>query len=587
MFRRAFVPLVVVLSLASGASAQVSVEAEFSRDAIGVKSYPGAPRLAERAGIAPAVVVPAATEAAADRILEMQQWNDAGKLPFRNGFTRALGDPVSVRLEGALAAKTGAVASHARGLVSTTERGTLVWSGSVRVDGAHRVRLHLSNVHLPEGAVLWVYGKDQQPVGFDRDLLHDGSLYAPSVSGPLVHLEIEIPFPKRPMDVASFEIRDFVELFPAASLRSLDPVRNAPDCLVNAACVSAGTFEAIAVARAAGALIYFVSGGDGAVCSGGLMNDTVPSTFVPYFLTANHCVDDQATASTVEAYFDYRAACGTSTYPPFPTSHNGATLLATSANTDFTLLRLNSVPEGRGFLPWTTASPVSGMKLHRLSHPFPYEVPKPYPQAYSSTIVSTALPSCDGLPSSTFLYSNLGDGGTYPGSSGSPVMLTSGVVVGQLYGGCGPTSEDGCDSINNSTVDGRFAVSYPFMAAYLNPIIDACAPNATTLCLSDDRFKVQATWQSTSSSGTANVVELTPDTGYLWFFSSTNVEAMVKIINGCGLNSRYWVFAAGLTDTRVQITVTDTKTGSVKTYTNPLGTAFAPIQDTSAFATCP
>jgi hypothetical protein len=36
----------------------------------------------------------------------------------------------------------------------------------------------------------------------------------------------------------------------------------------------------------------------------------------------------------------------------------------------------------------------------------------------------------------------------------------------------------------------------------------------------------------------------------------------------------------------VVLKVTDTQTGQVKTYVNPQGTAFAPIQDTSAFA-CP
>ncbi len=33
--------------------------------------------------------------------------------------------------------------------------------------------------------------------------------------------------------------------------------------------------------------------------------------------------------------------------------------------------------------------------------------------------------------------------------------------------------------------------------------------------------------------------------------------------------------------------MTDTQTGAVKTYDNPQGTAFRPIQDSSAFATCP
>jgi hypothetical protein len=42
-----------------------------------------------------------------------------------------------------------------------------------------------------------------------------------------------------------------------------------------------------------------------------------------------------------------------------------------------------------------------------------------------------------------------------------------------------------------------------------------------------------------------------------------------------------------LTNVRVVTTVTDTANGAVRTYTNPQGTRFAPVQDTAAFATCP
>jgi hypothetical protein len=53
------------------------------------------------------------------------------------------------------------------------------------------------------------------------------------------------------------------------------------------------------------------------------------------------------------------------------------------------------------------------------------------------------------------------------------------------------------------------------------------------------------------------------------------------------VNEHYWAFAAGLTNVEVTLRAVDTLTGSVKTYVNPLGTAYEPIQDTSAFATCP
>jgi len=64
-------------------------------------------------------------------------------------------------------------------------------------------------------------------------------------------------------------------------------------------------------------------------------------------------------------------------------------------------------------------------------------------------------------------------------------------------------------------------------------------------------------------------------------------EMVVKVLNACALNSRYWTFAGGLTDVNVILTVTDTQTGAIQTYTNPQGTPFQPIQDTNAFATCP
>ena len=115
-----------------------------------------------------------------------------------------------------------------------------------------------------------------------------------------------------------------------------------------------------------------------------------------------------------------------------------------------------------------------------------------------------------------------------------------------------------------------------------------CVPNATTLCLSNSRYQVRARWVTRDgASGAGKVINLTGDTGAFWFFGSSNVEMLVKVLNGCGLNSRYWTFAGGFTNVNVILTVTDVETGAVKTYTNPQKTPFQPIQDTTAFATCP
>lgn len=112
----------------------------------------------------------------------------------------------------------------------------------------------------------------------------------------------------------------------------------------------------------------------------------------------------------------------------------------------------------------------------------------------------------------------------------------------------------------------------------------SCVESADTLCLVGDRFRVVATYRTQSgASGRAGAVEITEDTGYLWFFDEANVEAVLKVLDACALNQSFWVFGAGLTNVAVEITITDTLTGEVRTYNNDLGTDFAPIQETSAF----
>jgi len=116
----------------------------------------------------------------------------------------------------------------------------------------------------------------------------------------------------------------------------------------------------------------------------------------------------------------------------------------------------------------------------------------------------------------------------------------------------------------------------------------SCAPSDTALCLNGGRFRVEAEWRTPQGrTGRARGVPLTADTGYFWFFGEANVEAVVKVLDACtGANPRFWVFAAGLTNVEVDLTVADTIAGTTRAYHNVLRTPFQPIQDTAAFATC-
>ena len=116
----------------------------------------------------------------------------------------------------------------------------------------------------------------------------------------------------------------------------------------------------------------------------------------------------------------------------------------------------------------------------------------------------------------------------------------------------------------------------------------ACAPDSSTLCLgAEGRFQVRAFWKTPAGQqGAGAALPLTADTGGFYFFSPGNFELLVKVLDACGVNGHFWIFAAGLTDVAVELIVTDTYTGAVEVFENPLGQAFAPLQRLDLLAGC-
>ncbi len=140
--------------------------------------------------------------------------------------------------------------------------------------------------------------------------------------------------------------------------------------------------------------------------------------------------------------------------------------------------------------------------------------------------------------------------------------------------------------VASSNAGGRSSATNEASAVTLGEV-RACVEDDQTLCLNEGRFQVSAAWATAAgATGRGGSVPLTADTGAFWFFDPANVEMVVKLLDGCGLNEHFWVFAGGLTDTEVQLTVVDTETGIAGTWFNPEGTLLAPVQDPMAFETC-
>lgn len=393
---------------------------------------------------------------------------------------------ISRKLAGTAASSVGG-GFQGLGASRSTREGS-VWTAAVKVPGATALRLRLTGVNLPAGHELYVYNLRGQAFGpyTGRGPLGDGVLHTNTVFGEQILLQLHSRadaeraprFTVAEVGImgARFAVPRYGEKGPfeidgmkgyAAQASNL--CSNNAQCIVNAACQSSSVVSTV---KDAVASILFQSGANYYICTGGLIADTVTTSVIPYFLTANHCISTTGEASSVETYFDYETTCSNPncTQPYENVGETvGSTIKAGSSNTDVTLLQLAaapSTPDGvAAYLGWlsTPVANTNNVALYRISHP------RGSPQAYTEGRVDTSKGTCRTLPRGDFIYSTDTLGGTEGGSSGSPVVNGSSQIVGQLYGACGTNVNDPCDAASNATVDGAFAASFPLLSPFLNP----------------------------------------------------------------------------------------------------------------------
>lgn len=117
----------------------------------------------------------------------------------------------------------------------------------------------------------------------------------------------------------------------------------------------------------------------------------------------------------------------------------------------------------------------------------------------------------------------------------------------------------------------------------LSLVDQGCAPSSRTLCLNHGRFQVESFWLDFfDNRGGGTAVQLTPDTGSFWFFDAANAEAVLKVLDALGVNNRFWVFYAALSNVEYAVDVTDTATQVKRRYFNPPG-RYASVGDVDAF----
>jgi hypothetical protein len=383
----------------------------------------------------------------------------------------------------------------------------------IKSSGASGIGVHFRNFALADGEDVYVYGLATDSIVFgpftEKGPWGSGDFWSGTVDGDTAVIEFYKNTDAKEQGFDVFEVSHILAELDWR-LRSNEP--DVLNCEVDASCYSDP--EKNAVAR-----ILFNNNGE-YLCTGTLLNDRAQDG-TPYFLTANHCVNSQAVAQTVEAYWFYQTtSCNSGILRNWVHSPPGANLLATQGSNDFAFLRLQTnPPAGAFFSGWTSVAQSQGTNVFGLHHPDGYIPPSvsSYLRRSTGNITNTNV-DCLGLINGYEI--GWTSGSAEPGSSGSALFTSvNHYLVGVLS--CGP-SPPTCN--NPGAAYSKFANFYPQIRQYINsgtPSAPVASP-ATFVAA----YSFRANWRSVSGA-TGYVLDVATNnsfTSYVPGYHNLNVS---------------------------------------------------------------
>ncbi len=351
--------------------------------------------------------------------------------------------------------------------------GNKLWRTEIISEGAMTINLLLENVHIPEGAHLYLYDKDQtNRVGAytSRNNRDDGLLGTELVHGD--HIVVEYFEPATVSGQGTFTIESVIHGY-----RSLDRVQSdllkglndSGDCNIDVECPLGFGWE-----NEIRSVAMIVVNGSG-ICTGALINNTCEDGRA-LFLTANHCLGGSTGSWAFR--FNWKSPQGTescattanSTNPgtPYDETANGATVLVSGGQADHALLEITNLTladaenwelfyagwnhdDTDGGVSWT-------MGIHHPSGDL-MKICRDGDAPYHDNTGGAAV----------WWIDEWEEGVTEPGSSGSPLFDENHRIIGQLYGGAAACS--GTNNNNDYDYYGRLGVSWDL------GVSDHLAPN--------------------------------------------------------------------------------------------------------------
>ncbi|GMU42962.1 MAG: trypsin-like peptidase domain-containing protein [Xanthomonadales bacterium] len=325
--------------------------------------------------------------------------------------------------------------------------GRLRWRLPIHAEGAVSIDVGFRRWFLPHGAELRFSDARRRTVHGPYTDAHnprEGGLALPMIAGEEALIEVLLPAAQR--DFLVLELGHV-----SHGYRSGEEALKSGSCNLDTICPEGDPWRQ--QIRAVGRYT-FSSGGGSFLCTGQLLNRDSGDR-EPLFLTANHCLSTAESAASVVVYWKYesptcRAVNSGANGSSLPlsiasASQSGASLVATYAPSDMSLLRLSQAPPAAAD-PWWSGwdrrnlVPASAVAIH---HPQGHE--KRISFENDPPTVSDYEPTPGGDATTHLKVSDWDAGTTEGGSSGSGLWNPDKRLIGTLHGGfaaCGNNDAD-------------------------------------------------------------------------------------------------------------------------------------------------
>ena len=345
--------------------------------------------------------------------------------------------------------------ADAQAVTAQNPDGAVIRLFSIKSQDAKGLRVHFEGFDLPEGERVYVYGPgaDSHVSGpySGKGPFDDGEFWSDMLEGDTAIVEHLVGSAGT---TSKIRVSEVTHVFGGLQSSSFQP--QVLSCEVDAQC---GNFtEKNAVAR-----IVFNTPQGAFVCTGTLLNDRAQDQ-TPLFLTASHCVNTDAIARTVQAFWFYQTTACNSGVLRDGAQTSGTTMLVTESLNDSTLLKLLTPPPGGAvFSGWDPNERPLQTMVYGLHHPDGFTPPSVSSFLRSATGSITGAANCTAAGLFNGYVVTWTSGDTEPGSSGSGLFASDGMgLIGALS--CGPATA----SCNNTlSLYSRFSAFYPMAASFL------------------------------------------------------------------------------------------------------------------------